>query len=237
MRELSLFAGAGGGLLGTHLLGWTPVGYVEWNEHCQRILAARIADGFLPVAPIFTDVRQFIQSGAAEQYRGVADVVTAGFPCQPFSFAGKRRGEHDNRNMWPATRDVIRVVRPDHVLLENSPGVLVCGYVGSVVGDLAALGYVGRYGCISAANTGADHQRTRWWLVAHSLRGKSQLGRHVPRGRRFAKQAARNAPWKPVCEPGFLGKPDGMADRMDRNRAIGNGQVPRVVRTAWELLA
>lgn len=75
MNELSLFTGAGGGLLGTHLLGWNPIGYVEWNEYCQRVIAARIADGILPVAPIFTDVREFVQSGAAAEYRGVADVV------------------------------------------------------------------------------------------------------------------------------------------------------------------
>jgi hypothetical protein len=85
MRELSLFTGAGGGILGTHLLGWTPIGYVEWDDYCQRVLAARIADGLIPSAPIFGDVREFVQSGAAEQYRGFADVVSAGFPCQPFS--------------------------------------------------------------------------------------------------------------------------------------------------------
>ena len=80
MRELPLFTGAGGGLLGTKLLGWTNVGYVEWNDYCQRVIAQRIADGYLDSAPIFTDVREFAQSGAADQYRGIADVVTGGFP-------------------------------------------------------------------------------------------------------------------------------------------------------------
>jgi len=92
VRELSLFSGAGGGLLGTKMLGWNCVGYVEFNEYCQKVLAQRIEDGFLDEAPIFTDVREFIQSGAADQYRGHIDVLTAGFPCQPFSVAGKRRG-------------------------------------------------------------------------------------------------------------------------------------------------
>lgn len=130
MNELSLFTGAGGGVLGTHhLLGWKTCGYVEWNEYCQRVIAARIADGYLTSAPIFTDVREFVQSGAAEQYRGVADVVSAGFPCQPFSFAGSRAGDSDERDMWPETIACIRIVRPKFVLLENVPGLLT-GYLG-----------------------------------------------------------------------------------------------------------
>jgi len=87
MNELSLFTGAGGGLLGTKLLGWNPIGYVEWDDYCQRVIAQRIKDGFLPDAPIFGDIKTFIDSGCAELYRGVTDVISAGFPCQPFSVA------------------------------------------------------------------------------------------------------------------------------------------------------
>lgn len=77
MRELSLFTGIGGGLLGTKLLGWENIGYVEINEYCQRIIRARIDDGILNEAPIFTDVCEFVESGFADQYRGFADVVPA----------------------------------------------------------------------------------------------------------------------------------------------------------------
>lgn len=178
MNELSLFTGAGGGVLGTHhLLGWKTCGYVEWNEYCQRVIAARIADGYLTSAPIFTDVREFVQSGAAEQYRGIADVVAAGFPCQPFSVAGKQLAANDERNMWPATRDVIRIVQPRSVLLENVPGLVSCGYIGTVIADLAALGYVGRWGVIGAADAGAPHKRDRLWIVADaSCRRRSESG-------------------------------------------------------------
>ena len=169
MKELSLFSGAGGGLLGTHhLLGWECVGYVEWNEYCQRVIAQRIEDGYLSRAPIFTDVREFVQSGAAREYRGFADVVTAGFPCQPFSVAGKQAGEDDPRNMWPATLDIIRVVRPRYAFLENVPGLLATGYFSRILGDLAESGYDCRWRILSAAEMGAPHKRDRLWIVAHT---------------------------------------------------------------------
>src|SRR3990167_11417581 len=98
MRELSLFSGAGGGLLGSKLLGWNCVGYVESNEYCQKVLRQRIADGFLDAAPIFGDIRKFISEGYAASYQGMVDVVTAGFPCQPFSISGKGFGKDDHRN-------------------------------------------------------------------------------------------------------------------------------------------
>ena len=89
MNELSLFSGAGGWLLGTKLLGWRCIGYVEINEYCQKVLAARIKDGYLDRAPIFGDIRGF-NTHWAGRYRGLCDVLTAGFPCQPFSTAGKQ---------------------------------------------------------------------------------------------------------------------------------------------------
>lgn len=135
IKELSLFTGAGGGLLGTMLLGWEPIGYVENNKYCQRAIAARIKDGYLPEAPIFCDIQTFNRDGYAESYQGMVDVITAGFPCQPFSVAGQRKGAADERNMWPATLRCIQIVRPKYVFLENVRGLLsaksyscVCGW-------------------------------------------------------------------------------------------------------------
>ncbi len=182
MRELSLFTGAGGGLLGTHLLGWRPVGYVEFNDYCQRVIAQRIADGILPNAPIFGDVRQFVESGAAAQYRGFADVVTGGFPCQPFSVAGKRAGADDARNMWPATIATIRAVRPRYAFLENVPGILSSGYFGTILRDLAESGYDCRWRVLSAAELGAPHKRDRLWICAYT-QGERARGLPVRQGR------------------------------------------------------
>ena len=241
MRELSLFTGAGGGILGTHhLLGHTPVGYVEWDGYCQRVLAARMADGLLPIAPIFGDVREFVRSGAAAEYRGIADLVSAGFPCQPFSEAGERRGESDARNMWPATLDAIRAVRPSRVLLENVPGIIFCGYAGVVLLGLSGLGYVGRYGIIRASETGAFHHRARWWVVAHA-KGSSQL--HQSKRNKYAakRMSYNSSAWREdrsfaTTASRLCRVADGIPNRVDATSACGNAQVPRVVRAAWELL-
>jgi len=168
VNELSLFSGAGGGLLGTKLLGFRAVGYVENNTYCQQILAQRIEDGFLDEAPIFGDIRQFIKSGAVKKYQGFVEVVTAGFPCQPFSVAGKKKGKDDERNLWPETLAVICAVRPRYALLENVPGLLNSGYFPEILGSLAESGFDVRWDCISAAAVGAPHRRDRLWILAKS---------------------------------------------------------------------
>ena len=171
MHELSLFSGAGGGLLATkHLLGWNTIGYVEYDDYCQRVIAQRIKDGYLDNAPIFTDIRTFVSSGCCELYQGITDVITAGFPCQPFSVAGKQKGESDERNMWPSTWDAIRIIRPKYVMLENVPGLLSTDYIWTIYGNLASGGYDMRWAIISAKDVGAPHLRKRWWCVAHSTK-------------------------------------------------------------------
>ena len=169
MKELSLFSGAGGGLLATkHLLGWETIGYVEIDEYCQAVLAQRIEDGYLDPAPIFGDIEQFIQEGYAEAYQGMVDVITAGFPCQPFSIAGERKGEGDKRNQWPNTIECLRIIRPKYAFLENVPGLLSSGYAGQIFGDLAEAGYNARWCVLGADDVGAPHQRKRLWIVAYA---------------------------------------------------------------------
>lgn len=235
MRELSLFTGAGGGLLGTKLLGWTHVGYVEWNEYCQRVIAARIADGYLDRAPIFTDVREFAQSGAADQYRGIADVVSAGFPCQPYSLAGGMLGDADPRDMWDATASVIDRVRPTFAWLENVSALVSLGYLARVLGRLAEMGFDAEWGCLSAGEQGAPHLRERVWILAHA-NGAQREGMCCSLGVQPQHAHSGGGRWWEV-EPGMDRVVDGVAHRVDRLKAIGNGQVPGVVARAWGLLA
>ncbi len=170
LTELSLFSGYGGFSLGLRLAGLQTktVGYIEIEEFCQDILKARIQDGNLDDAPIWPDIHAF----RGEQCRGVVDIITAGFPCPPFSTAGRRRGAADPRNLWPETLRVIREVGPSYVLLENVPGILSAGrqqhstgYAGEVIGQLSERGYDCEWGVVSAAETGAPHLRKRWWCL------------------------------------------------------------------------
>jgi DNA (cytosine-5)-methyltransferase 1 len=244
MRELSLFSGAGGGLLGTKLLGWEHVGYVEYNEYCQKVIRQRILDGILDEAPIFGDIRTFISEGYAESYTGLVDVVTAGFPCQPFSSAGKKLGEDDPRNMWPQTIDIIRRVRPRFAFLENVPGLLANKYIRRIFGDLAESGFDARWRVLSAAEMGAPHRRDRLWIVAYPKEISSRIpdfqekqGYKVCAGksRGISNKAGRVTHWE-KDKPGFYQVDDGVADWMGPVSAYGNGQVPAVVARAWQEL-
>ncbi len=143
MNVLSLFTGAGGGELAfQHLLtGFRTIGYVEIDDYCQRIIRQRQLDGLLDQAPIFGDIRTFIDSGCCELYKGIADIVTAGFPCQPFSVAGKQLAEKDNRNLWPETIKTIRIIRPATVFLENVPGLLASEHALTIFRQLRENGY------------------------------------------------------------------------------------------------
>jgi len=167
MNELGLFAGAGGGLLASqYLVGCKTVCYVEIDSYCVSVLKARIADGVLDDAPIWDDIRTF----CGEPWRGKVDLVSGGFPCTPWSVAGKQRGERDDRNLWPDTVRIIAEVQPRWVFLENVSGILAGshGYFGRILGDLAQVGYDARWGVLSAKGCRAPHLRKRLWIVGYS---------------------------------------------------------------------
>lgn len=264
MNELSLFSGAGGGLLGTKLLGWRHVGYVEYERYCQQVIAQRIKDGFLDEAPIFGDIDHFIESGASKKYAGFVDVVTAGFPCQPFSVAGKKRGQDDERNKWPQTIQCICDVRPRYALLENVPGLLNSGYFQEILGSLAQARYDAKWIVLGADDVGAPHRRKRLWIKAtmadtSSIRleehGHSQAEDVIERGKEVpntsserlegwessSRESEEHSSSSGSCwwstEPELGRVAHRVAHRVDRLKAIGNGQVPAVAATAWEILA
>ena len=239
MRELSLFSGAGGGVLGTRLLGWETVGYVEQNPYCQTILSARIKDGTLHEGPVFSDINAFISEGYADAYKGMVDVITAGFPCQPFSVAGSGKASSDPRNCWPQTIEVIRKVKPRFCLLENVPGLLSRKhrYFETILKDLAKSGYDARWKVISASEVGAPHKRDRLWVVAfNSNTGSKRLEGWESSVRESEEHSSSSGSCWWETEPNVGRVANGVANRVDRLKAIGNGQVPEVVATAWEVL-
>lgn len=171
MRELHLFAGAGGGILGGMMLGHEPVCAVEIDKYCRRVLQARQDDGSLPPFPIYEDVRTF--DGHA--WRGLVDVICGGFPCQPFSCAGKQLGTADPRHLWPDMARIISEVRPRYVFAEN---VSLAAFE-EPWRDLRRLGYrVPPAVCVSASDVGAPHRRKRWWLLAVAKSSGTGAGDH-----------------------------------------------------------
>jgi len=162
MRELALFAGAGGGILGGHLLGWTTVCAVEIEDYPRRVLLARQRDGALPRFPIWDDITTF----DGRPWRGRVDVISGGFPCQDISAAGKGAGIEGSRSgLWREMARIIGEVRPRFVFVENSP-MLVRRGLAVVLGDLAALGFDARWCVLGAHHAGAPHKRDRIWILA-----------------------------------------------------------------------
>ena len=241
MNELALFAGAGGGILGGKLLGWRTVCAVEWEPYAACVLVARQNDGLLPPFPIWDDVQTF----DGRPWRGIVDVVSGGFPCQDISAAGKGAGIDGERSgMWREMARIIHEVRPRFVFVENSP-MLTSRGLGRVLGDLAQMGFDARWGVLGAADVGAPHQRDRIWIVAYSreigLSGKATNGKLG--GNRSTIPSMGGKWWERepksttrTTQPELGGVVDGVAARVDRLKAIGNGQVSEVARRAWELI-
>ena len=164
MNELALFTGAGGGILGGHLLGWTTVAACEIEEYPRAVLLQRQLDGLLPRFPIWDDISTF----DGKQFRGKIDIITGGFPCQDISAAGKGAGITGERSgLWGEMARIIGEVRPRFAFMENSP-MLTSRGLGTVLGDLAEMGYDARWCVLGADDAGAPHRRKRIWILGYT---------------------------------------------------------------------
>ena len=175
MNGLSFCSGIVGLDLGLHLAvpGYRTVCYVELEPYPQDILLARMADGVLDRAPIWGDLKRF----DASQWRGLVDVVHGGYPCQPFSVAGKRAGADDSRHLWPHVARVVADIQPTYCFFENVAGHLSLGFP-EVAADLESMGYRVSAGLFTAAEVGAPHRRQRLYILAHR-NGGGCVGRAV----------------------------------------------------------
>lgn len=160
---LSLCAGAGGLDLGLAIArpGYRAVGHVERETFAAATLVARMEDASLDRAPVWDDVGTF----DGRPWRGAVDIVTAGYPCQPFSVAGKRRGADDLRHLWPHVARIICEVEPPFVFLENVAHHLRLGFP-EVAAGLVGMGYKLAAGLFTAAEVGAPHKRERLFILA-----------------------------------------------------------------------
>ena len=224
MNELALFAGAGGGLLASQMLGWRTVCAVELDWFCRSVLVQRQNDGQLrPPFPIWDDIRTF----DGRPWAGIVEVVSGGFPCQAYSTAAAGKNTADD--LWPEMRRIVADVSPRYIFAENVSRVAI----DQAANDCESMGYKTKAISISAKDMGADHIRERFWLLAYA-NNDGELPCEINAETRWMP-SLDNGVWKDY--PESLRMADGLANRVDRLKAVGNGQVPLCAATAWRILS
>lgn len=165
LRGISLCAGYAGLDLGLHIAEprYRTVAFVERESHAAAALVARMADEALGQAAVWSDLRSF----DGRPFRNRVHLVSAGYPCQPFSYAGKRSGDTDARHLWPEVARIVDEVQPEWVWCENVEGHLSLGFP-DVVDSLRSLGYSTKAGLFTAREAGARHRRRRLFILAHA---------------------------------------------------------------------
>jgi len=254
MNELALFAGVGGGLLGSKLLGWRTVCAVERDAYAAAVLAQRQNDGLLDLFPIWSDIETF----DGNPWRGIAEIISGGFPCQDITASGSHAGIFGKRSgLWKEMARIIGEVRPQYAFVENSSNLIKRG-LSVVLADLAQMGYASQWGIIGAIHANAPHRRERTFICAvsdpDSIRCHEQAGFEKEIQQSCEQRVQSEEGEQPELyefvhggcfnewvtwwrtEPGLERVVDGVANRMERLKAIGNGQVPAVVRKAWHIL-
>lgn len=284
MKVVDLFSGIGGMALGFQRAGATIIAFCEIDPFCKAVLRQH-----WPEVPILDDVRTAVFPAA--------DVVCGGFPCQDVSRAGKRAGlAGRNSGLYRELVRAIRLVRPKHAIVENVAALLNDG-MGTVLGDLAEIGYDAEWDCVPAVAVGAPHERDRVWIVAHADSRGEQARRPQSVRRRIMGEGegpgtgldadtsgdgrGSGRPWRPPDsfarvrdearrnaadpygarlafreglrrdafeerpsierkagedgpqsiwpdEPALLGVDDGVPDRVDRVKALGNSLIPMI---------
>ena len=223
--HLDLFSGIGGFALAAQRTGWTTVGFSEVDEYASRILKRH-----WPAVPNHGDIRNV--SGVR------ADLITGGFPCQPFSVAGQRRGACDDRALWPEMCRVIAEARPTWVLAENVPGIIRME-LDRVLSDLDRIGYSCWPIVVPACAINAKHYRERVWILANAMCGRKPLGRDMGGIGRKPELDAKPPTWENASESPVLGMDARLPKRLHRPRcrALGNAIVPQIAEVIMRAMA
>ena len=230
----SLFSGIGGFDLGLERAGMKVIWQSEIDTFASRVLKKHWPD-----VPNLGDITK-VDWNKVER----PDIICGGYPCQPFSTAGKRSGENDPRHLWPAMHNAIRVLRPRYALMENVRGHLSLGF-SRVLGDLAEIGYDAEWQIISAAAVGAPHKRDRVFIVAYaaSKYGNGRKNKFV-----YSKQSETTSKFRNcnrphlvinndwLLEPNVGRVANGIPDRVDRLKGLGNAIVPQVAELVGALV-
>jgi DNA (cytosine-5)-methyltransferase 1 len=244
MNHISLFNGISTTLYAAELNGWTNIAASEncaWcNKHLHQWFPNVIALGDITTA-------DFTRFGALDN-----TVLSGGFPCQNISAIGRGEGIRGAKSgLWSHYRRAIQDIRPRYAIIENSSRLNTKG-IEVVLHDLAAIGYDAEWCTLSAAQFGADHTRSRMWILAYPNGSRRQNILHIVERIGTLHAQAYEAPKRAGIEsvfdltewieqshdePALLGDNHGVAGLVDRCRAIGNGQVPGVAAMAWRILS
>lgn len=231
MTHASLFSGIGGFDLAAQWMGWENVFQVEIDDFCQKVLAKNF-----PNVTRYGDIKQF----DGTKYRGAIDILSGGFPCQPFSTAGSRKGTQDDRYLWPEMLRVIAEIHPSYIVGENVGGLV--NWSNGLVFDevqtsLEAQVYEVQSFILPACAVQAPHRRDRVWIIAHSLQGipqtepceSNQENRlHRERTSDFTCRHL-SVKWDDLKrDSGVSRNGNGVSNWVDRISGLGNAIVPQV---------
>ena len=226
----SLFSGIGGLDLGLERAGMKVV----WQSEIDPF-ACKVLKKHWPEVVNHGDIKQ-IDWATVEP----VDIICGGYPCQPFSTAGKRKGTDDSRHLWPWVRTAISELRPQYAILENVRGHLTMGGL-QVVGELAEIGYDAEWRVISAAGVGAPHRRERVIILAYPnssrWEGSIRTQETSPAFGRFNDSGTIER-WREqwIAEPRMDRVAHGIPKRMDKLRGLGNAVVPQVAEYIGRLI-
>lgn len=226
--HISLCSGYGGIDLGLRRVipNLRTVAYAEIEAFACELLLSRMESGSLDAAPIWSNLKSFPWAA----FSGRVDVLSGGYPCQPFSAAGKRLGADDERHLWPAIAAGIRILRPRLCFFENVEGHISLG-LRTVVDELGAMGYRATWGAFSAAEVGAPHQRKRVFILAYregaGLEGHDRLFAGCGQSRWHASEQARPACWSDSGGDVWPSRPGEPQHGWEPPRVVGQTQ-PKV---------
>lgn len=227
LTHFSLFSGIGGIDLAAEWAGFTMVGQVEWADYPTKVL-----EKHWPDVPRWRDIRELTYDKFVERTGlRTVDLISGGFPCQPFSNAGKRRGKADDRYLWPEMLRVIQELRPTWVLGENVAGIVSLA-LDEVLSDLEGQGYETQAFIIPACAVGALHRRDRVFIVAHSSSKRLQRGQKTTSLEESNEQLSRllQTDLGPYISESQANRNNyGIPCWVDRLKCLGNAVVPQQV--------
>lgn len=231
MNHLSLFSGIGGIDLAAHWAGMRTVAFCEREPYPQKVLKKHWPD-----VPIYDDVKTLTKARLESDGIDVRAirVISAGYPCQPYSLAGERKGSDDDRALWPEVKRLLEDIRPRWFVGENVAGHITMG-LDDVLSDLDDIGYTSQSVVIPATAVGALHRRDRVFVLSHA-NGFRLSWRKVSRSSEKNRQGIEQqfqrllqaGSWSKISTADFSGETYGLSRRMDEHRvkALGNAVFP-----------